>query len=119
MNFQTFLQKLLDIANFGDEKKKKFTQIFYQYYYVRLIDAIGGIDPMYAQRLTTAVDNIKTSPEQFADLWKELRSSDEFSKVIDQVTDEVIGYLLDDVIKSSDDSEKAQIIAALGVGASN
>lgn len=111
MNFQIFLKKLLDLANFGEEKKQKFIQIFYQYYYVRLIDTIGGIDPTYARRLTTAVDNMKTNPQQFAALWKELKASSEFSKVIDNVTDEVVGYLLDDVVKSTDEREKAQILS--------
>ncbi len=109
MNFQVFLSKILDIANFPRDKRQKFLEIFYQYYFVRLIDAIGGVDPVYAQRMTTVVDNMKANPQAFGELWRELMGKEEFRLLIEQVTDEVVGYLVDDVMKSASDDERVQI----------
>lgn len=91
-------------------------QIFYQYYYARLIEEFGGIDPSYAQRLAGAVDNLEIKPEQFKALWTELLASPEFSGKINEVTDEVIGYLVSDLEKSANEKEKAQILSMVGVG---
>ena len=113
MNFQIFLIKLLDIAKFSEEKKKKFMEIFYQYYYARLIDEFAGIDPSYAQRLAAAVDNLKIKPEQFKTLLTELLATPEFSAKINEVTDEVIGYLVEDVKKSANEVQRAQILSAV------
>ncbi len=113
MNFQNFLIKLLDIAKFSEEKKKKFIEIFYQYYYARLVDEFAGIDPSYAQKLASAVDNLESNPEQFKTLWAELLASPEFSARINEVTDEVIGYLVEDIKKSANEKQRAQILAVV------
>lgn len=110
MNFQVFLSKVLDLANFPQDKKQKFLEIFYQYYFKRLIEVIGGVDPTYAQRLTTSVDTMKDNPEAFGALWREMMGNEKLKKVIEDVTDEVVGYLVDDVMKSSNENEKAQIL---------
>lgn len=115
MNFQDFLVKVLSIANFPENKRKKFIEIFYKYYFVRLIDTIGGIDPGYGQKLTTAIDNLETDPKQFETVWQELEDNAEFKQKIDEVTDEVIGYLVSDIEKSADDEQKAQILATVNV----
>ena len=110
MNFQIFLAKVLDIANFPEDKRQKFLEIFYNYYFMKLTEKVGGIDPSYAQKLTTTVDSMKTNPEAFGELWREMMGNENLKKVIEEVTDEVVGYLVDDVMKSSNDSEKAQIL---------
>lgn len=110
MNFQIFLSKVLDLANFPEEKKQKFLEIFYQYYFKRLTEVVGGVDPSYAQRLATVVDNMKTDPEAFGLLWREMMGNEALKKAIEDVTDEVVGYLVDDVMKSSTEEEKAQIL---------
>lgn len=115
MNFGDFLHRLLDISNFPQDKRKKFVEIFYQYYYFRLIDEIGGIDPSYGQKLTSAVDNLETNPAQLETVWKELIADELMNKKIDEVTDEVIGYLISDIEKSANDEEKAQILAMVNV----
>lgn len=116
MNFGDFLRKILAVANFPENKRNKFIEIFYQYYYFRLIDEIGGVDPAYGQRLTTAVDNLETDPGQFETVWRELESNVEFKQKIDEVTDEVIGYLVSDIEKSASDEEKAQILSMVEAG---
>lgn len=110
MNFQIFLAKVLDIANFPEEKKQKFLEIFYQYYFKRLVEVIGGVDPAYAQKLAAVVDTMRENPERFGELWREMMGNEGLKKVIEKVTDEVVGYLVDDVMKSSNENEKAQIL---------
>lgn len=114
MGFLNFLNKLLDVANFSSDKRKKFVEIFYQYYYSRLVDAVGGLDPTYGQKLMYAIDHAKDNPEALGELWKELNGKEMFKAKIDEVTDEVVGYLLNDVIKSASDAEKAQILQSIG-----
>jgi len=111
MNFQVFLAKVLDIANFPESKKQKFLEIFYQYYFVRLTDAVGKVDTAYAQKLAGSVDALKTNPEAFGQLWREMMGREDLEKIIEDVTDEVVGYLVDDVMKSSNDDQKAQILS--------
>ncbi len=115
MQFLNFLNKLLDVANFEETKRKKFVEVFYQYYYSRLVDAIGGIDPSSGQRFMRSVDNMRDNPEAFGLLWKELIAREDFKAKIDEVTDEVVGYLMSDVIKSASDEDKAQLASALRV----
>lgn len=113
MNFLNFLNKLLELANFDSAKRQKFIDIFYQYYYARLVDEIGAIDPGYGQRFMTGVDNMKDNPEAFGLLWKELMADAVFKKKIDEVTDEVVGYLMSDVVSSATESEKQQLMQAI------
>lgn len=116
MNFQDFLIKFLEIANFPEDKRKKFIEIFYRYYFMRLVDEIGGMDPGYGQKLASAIDNLEANPKQFATVWEELEADEAMSSKIDQVTDEVIEYLVSDVEKSASDDEKAQILSLVGAG---
>lgn len=110
MNFQVFLAKVLDIANFPENKKQKFLEIFYQYYFVRLTDSVAMVDNVYAQKLAGVVDNMKANPEAFGQLWREMMGREDLKKIIEDVTDEVVGYLVDDVMKSSNDDQKAEIL---------
>ena len=57
------------------------------------------------------MDNKEADPDQLKNLWAELMASVEFSKKINEVTDEVVGYLLDDIEKSATEEEKKQIFA--------
>lgn len=113
MNFLNFLTKVLETVNFPEKKRERFLEIFYQYYYVRLIDELGGIDPSIAQRLTTAIDNMKNEPEQFGALWKELMGDEQYRAKIEEVTDEVLGYLMDDIAKNATEAERQQVLQAL------
>lgn len=76
---------------------------------MRLTTAIGGVDPSYAQKFSGAVDNMETHPQAFGELWRELMGKEEFRAVIEQVTDEVVGYVVDDVMKSANEDEQMQI----------
>lgn len=113
MAFLSFLNRLLDLANFSQEKRQRFIDIFYQYYYTRLIDGIGGLDPTYGQKLMSALDHAKENPEALGELWAELNSKEMFKAKIDEITDEVVAYLMNDVMKSANEEEKAQILQSI------
>lgn len=114
MNLNSFLLSVLDIAKYPDDKRLKFIEEFYQYYFSKVIDGIGSVDASYGQRLLYAVDHSATNPQGLNDIWDQLLKDDIFKKKIEEVTDTVIGELVTDISQNATEEQKRKIGQLVG-----
>lgn len=115
MDFNVILHRILDAANYPSGKREKFVRDFYDYYFSKLIDQIGGVDPTLAQKLMYAFDHYEENPQGLSELWNQMEADPQSKEVMDKVTNEVIGELVDDLLKNASEVEKQEILALVGV----
>ena len=112
MNFDQILTKVLEIAEFPQEKRQEFINTFYEYLYMRMVSEIREVDEESA-------DKVMEANAQGADAGKLKQVFDDISKnpkvkaKIDAVTDEVVSKLVDDVAKFATEEQKQQILTAV------
>lgn len=117
MNLNELLSKLLEIANYPRDQREGFVRDFYNYYFTRLIDTVGGSDPAFAQKLLYAFDHYKENPDALNALWTQMDSEPKMKEIVDRVSVEVINELIDDITKYATEEQKQQILAVVNAGA--
>lgn len=112
MNFQKVLDKVLEIAEFPQEKRQEFVTTFYEYLYMRLVSEIREVDSASADKVME-VNAQGADAQRLKQVFEEISQNPKVKAKIDTVTDEVISKLVDDVAKFATDAQKQQILAAI------
>lgn len=115
MDFNVILHRILDVAKYPDGKREQFVRDFYDYYFTKLIEQIGGVDPALAQKLMYAFDHYSENPQGLSELWNQMEADSQSKEVMNKVTNEVIGELVDDLLKNASEAEKQEILALVGI----
>jgi len=112
MNFDEILTKVLEIAEFPEEKRQEFVTTFYEYLYMKLVSEIREVDAASADRVMEA-NSQGADAEKLKQVFEEISKKPEVKAKIDGVTDEVISKLVDDVAKFATEEQKQKILAAI------
>ena len=115
MDFNVILHRILDVAKYPSGKREDFVRDFYDYYFTKLIEQIGGVDPTLAQKLMYVFDHYSENTQGLSDLWKQMEADPQSKEVMDKVTNEVISELVDDLLKNASEAEKQEILTLVGV----
>lgn len=113
MNLNDLLSQVLETANYPQDRREGFVRDFYNYYFTRLVDTVGGTDPALARKILYAFDHYKEDPENLNDLWTQMEAEPKMKAIIDRVSIEVINELIDDITKYATEEQKQQILAAV------
>lgn len=116
MNLNELLSKILEIANYPQDKREAFVKEFYNYYFTRLIDTLGGADASLAQKLLYAFDHYAEDQQGLKGIWAKINDDPHLKEIVERVFGEVINELIDDIVKYASDQEKQQILAAINSG---
>ncbi len=114
MNFDEIIHKVLEIADFPEDKRREFVSIFYEYFFTRLLTEVREIDGASADKILASSQK-DTDPEAFKKVLDEISSNSNIKEKIEQVSDEVLGRLADDVAAYATDEQKQEILAVLPV----
>lgn len=112
MNFDEILTKVLEIAQFPEEKRQEFVTTFYEYLYMRLVSEIREVDSASADKVMEA-NAEGADAEKLKQVFEEISQNPKVKAKIDEVTDEVISKLVDDVAQFATDAQKQQILTAI------
>lgn len=113
MNLNELLSQVLEIANYPKDRQEGFVRDFYNYYFTKLIDTVGGADPSLAQKILYAFDHYKENPDGLNNIWAQMETDPRMKEIVDRVSIEVINELIDDIAKYATDEQKQQILAAV------
>ena len=112
MNFDQILEKVLEIAEFPQEKRQEFITTFYEYLYMRMVSEIREVDEESADKVMEA-NAQGADGEKLKQVFEEISKNPKVKAKIDEVTDEVISKLVDDVAKFATEEQKQRILSAI------
>ena len=112
LNFQKVLDKVLEIAEFPQEKRQEFVTTFYEYLYMRMVSEIREVDEESADRVMEA-NAEGADAKKLKKVFDDISKNPKVKAKIDEVTDEVIAKLVDDVAKFVTDDQKQKILSAI------
>ena len=112
MNFDEILTKVLEIAEFPQEKRQEFVTTFYEYLYMRMVSEIREVDEESADKVMEA-NAQGADAKKLKQIFEEISQKPKVKAKIDEVTDEVIAKLVDDVAKFATDEQKQKILSAI------
>ena len=112
MNFQKVLDKVLEIAEFPQEKRQEFVTTFYEYLYMRMVSEIREINEESADKVMEA-NAQGADGEKLKQVFEEISKNPKVKAKIDEVTDEVIAKLVDDVAEFATEEQKQKILTAI------
>lgn len=111
-NFDQILDKVLEIAEFPQEKRQEFVTTFYEYLYMRMVSEIREVDEESVDKIME-VNAKGADAEKLKQVFEEISQNPKVKAKIDTVTDEVIAKLVDDVAKFATEDQKQQILTAI------
>ncbi len=112
MNFEEILNKVLEIAQYPQEKREEFITTFYEFLYLKLVSEIREIDPEAADRVMTA--NARSAgPDEMKKVFEEISKKPNIAEVVERISQEVIETFVDDVAKNATDDQKRKILEAI------
>lgn len=112
MNFDELLAKILEIAQYPQEKREEFITTFYEFLYMKLVSEIREIDPENADRVMAA--NARSAgPDEMKKVFEEISQHPNVKEVIERVSEEILTTFVDDVAKSATDEQKKQILEVI------
>jgi len=112
MNFDQILEKVLEIAEFPQEKRQEFITTFYEYLYMRMVSEIREVDEESADKVMEA-NAQGADGEKLKQVFEEISKNPKVKAKIDEVTDEVIAKLVDDVAEFATNEQKQQILTVI------
>ena len=111
MMFDNLLSNILDIADFPQDKRQEFRDVFYRNYLDKLIDEINIMDPQASQKLQNA--SLSEDPELLGEVLKDMSNNTLIKEKISKVNNEVTNELVEDIVDSSSAEQKQKILALL------
>lgn len=112
MNFEEILDKILEIAQYPQEKRNEFITTFYEFLYLKLVSEIREIDPENADRVMAA--NAKgAGPDEMKKVFEEISKEPNVAEVVERVSQEVIETFVDDIAKNATQEQKKQILEVI------
>ena len=112
MNFDQILEKVLEIAEFPQEKRQEFITTFYEYLYMRMDSEMREVDEESADKGMEA-NAQGADGEKLKQVFEEISKNPKVKAKIDEVTDEVIAKLVDDVAEFATNEQKQQILTVI------
>src|SRR3990167_662948 len=112
MNFDQILEKVLEIAEFPENKRQEFSTTFYEYLYMRMVSEIREVDEESADKVMEA-NAQGADAKKLKQVFDDISKSPKVKAKIDEVTDEVISKLVDDVAEFATEEQKQQILTAI------
>jgi uncharacterized lipoprotein len=114
MNFDEILNKILEIAQFPQDKRGEFVTSFYEYLYMELVSNIREVDSASADKIMTASSK-EADAEGLKKVFDEVSRKPKVKEVVDKVTNDVVQKLVDDVGKFATEEQRQKILAVLSL----
>ena len=117
MDTDNLINKILEIANYPEEKRALFINRFNHFFLIKLLVEIGKVDNPAGKKVVELFKNEDVGEEEITPVIQEILQNAEVKDVVDRVTREVLGELVDDVASSASEEQKQQILSSLPASA--
>lgn len=117
MDTDDLISRILEIANYPEEKRGQFINGFNHYFFVRLLTEISKIDDSAGKKVTELLKKSEISEEEITPVMEDILRNSKVKDKVEQVTKEVIGELVDDIATSATEEQKQQILSSLPASA--
>jgi hypothetical protein len=112
MNFEEILNKILEIAEYPEDKREKFISTFYEYLYMKLVSSIRDVDSAAADKVA-AISAQGADAEDLKKVFDEISENPKVKEVIEKSTNEVVEKLAGDIADAATSEQKQQILSIL------
>lgn len=110
MNFDDLLTKILEIAEFPEDKREEFKSTFYNFYISSLIREIGEVDNVSGEKLENSLEG---GQENFDAVLAELAQNPNVQSTADGVLEKLLNQFVEDITNSATEEQKQKILAIL------
>ena len=109
-DIEEILKKILEIADFPQDKREDFVNTFYKYLFMRSFDVIEEVDKEGADRLTNALLKAENDSEEINAIWKDILLNEEIVDKLREMTNGVLAEVAEDISDGSNEEEKQRIL---------
>lgn len=112
MNFEKIINKVLEIADYPADRREEFVSTFYQYFFMRAVAEIRGINSEIADKIVSTSSH-GADAESLRMVFEEASYDPKIAQSLEKVSTDVVADIVEDISKNATDEQKRKILEVI------